>query len=318
MIEWVGRGRFLTGTAPFSCLLQFLALQKIENYPMKKVFALALILFVVFASHLHAANGETIIASNVPEFLRAIGSNRTIILKPGDYDLSAYSGQAGASYFFRDAYDGAELVISEVANLTIRGEGLQQVHLITKPQYGNVLVFEACADITLENIKAGHGPEKGYCTGGVLKLDRCANIIVRNCLLYGSGIEGITAEQCASLQVQNTTITGCTYSIFSISECADVAFEACKFFDNVEFDLVNIRACSKVHMTNCKFRNNRASLEWVHTKFFLVEESADVLAKKCSFENNVAKHFMTSEGDVVLKKCKQNGNNWAEGSYQGQ
>jgi hypothetical protein len=139
---------------------------------------------------------------------------------------------------------------------------------------------------------------------------------VRNCFLYGSGIEGITADQCAVLQVQNTIITGCTYSIFSLNACADVDFEACKFFDNVEFDLVNIRDCAKVRMTNCKFRNNRASLEWVSTKFFNIEGSLDVMAKSCTFENNVAKHFMSKESDVTLKKCKQVGNNWVDGAYE--
>lgn len=283
---------------------------------MKHLLAALIAFFGLISGQMFAEGGETIVVSNVPEFLRAIGSNRTIVMRPGEYDLSAYAGQNGPSHAYRDAYDGGELVISEVSNLTIRGEGLHQVHLITQPQYGNVLVFEACADITLENIKAGHGPEKGYCTGGVIRLESCANTIIRNCYLYGSGIEGISAVKCASLDVQNTLITGCTYSIFTLEECADVVFESCKFFDNVEFDLVNIYRCSKVEMTKCKFRNNRAAEDWIGTKFFQVEGSAGVVAKACIFENNIAKHFMAKPSDVVLKKCKEVGNKWIDGTYQ--
>ena len=259
--------------------------------------------------------GQEYTVSNTREFLDALGSNRTIIVKQGEYDLSNYVTSTGASHYYRDTYDGAELVLNEIENLTIRGVGSNLTHFITRPSYGNVFVLVGCSNVKFESIKAGHGPEKGYCTGGVIYLEDCMEIEINNCLLYGSGIEGLTAEGSQDISLNNTAIQGCTYSILSLSGCTTVNFSACKFFDNEEFDMVNLNNCHEVTFKGCKFRNNRSNTDYSGQKFLNFSGTSSILFKKCNFEKNRAPYFGRDEYDAEFKKCKMSGNTWTKGKY---
>jgi hypothetical protein len=81
----------------------------------------------------------------------------------------------------------------------------------------------------LVEMVAGHGPEKGGCTGGVLNFSDSKNISVKNSVLFGSGTEGITAEKVKNLNCNNTIIRGCTYSIMRLNNCTKIKFNNCEF-----------------------------------------------------------------------------------------
>ena len=279
---------------------------------MKNYLVLLVALFLPLAT---VAAGQEITVNTTIDFLNALGSNRTIIVKQGEYDLSAHTNSSGASHYFRNTYDGAELVFEAIENLTIRGAGSSLTHFITRPSYGNVFVLEDCSNIRFEGLKAGHGPEKGYCTGGVIQLEGRSEIEVNNCLLYGSGVEGITAHNSFQISLNNTLIQGCTYGIFTLVNCENVNFNACKFFDNVEFEMVNILNCKDISLKNCKFRNNHSSEEWVDQRFIKVEKSQGILFKKCLFEKNSASYFANEAPKIELKKCKMLDNKWGKGEY---
>ncbi|MEM6270858.1 MAG: right-handed parallel beta-helix repeat-containing protein [Bacteroidota bacterium] len=277
---------------------------------MKKLlFSFALLLWV--AGLLPAQPGSEYIVTNVPELLDAIGPQRTITLQPGNYDLSAHSGQQGEYYSFTGAYDGVELEISGVSNLLIRGAGDREAHLIARPRYGNVIRFRGCQDITVQNIKAGHGPEKGYCTGGVLLFEGCQGIRVDDCHLYGSGTEGLTLMRSQGIAVTQTLIQGCTYSIVSMAQCQGATFDRCAFFDNEQFDLVNISQCGPVVFRKCTFGRNQNSS---NSLFFSVNQSEFPMVKKCTFRKNQTGFLAQKEGMLVLKGNRYEDNSWDENS----
>ncbi|WP_338791995.1 hypothetical protein [Bernardetia sp. MNP-M8] len=88
------------------------------------------------------------------EFLNAIGSNTIIQLKGHYFHISdlANSGKSSTNYNFREVYDGYELLIHDVRNIKIIGLGDTPVRLYAKPEYGNVIAFERCNTITIENV----------------------------------------------------------------------------------------------------------------------------------------------------------------------
>ena len=62
--------------------------------------------------------------NTVDELLSVIGNDRTIILEAEYYDLTTakdYGTPGGKYYFWKGNYDGPELVISGVHDMTISG-----------------------------------------------------------------------------------------------------------------------------------------------------------------------------------------------------
>jgi hypothetical protein len=133
----------------------------------------------------------------------------------------------------------------------------------------------------LENIDAGHGPEKGDCTGGVLNFSNSYNININNSVLFGSGIEGITAEKVNNLKCSKTIIRGCSYGIMTLNNCSDIEFNDCEFSDNKEFDLINLADCIDVTFTKCKISENKSQ-----DATLKITNCLNIIFSKCIIENN--------------------------------
>jgi hypothetical protein len=247
------------------------------------------------------------------EFINAIGSDRIIQLKSTIHISDIFSTKKGLNHRFEAVFDGYELTIVGVSNLKIEGLGNKPVEIITKPQYGNVLTFKNCNNITIENIEAGHGPEKGYCTGGVFNFVDSKNITINKSIMYGSGIEGITAENTTDLKCNNSIIRECTYCIMTLKNCNDFEFTNCEFTDNQEFDLVNLSDCNNTIFNTCKFANNRTGTEdYSDFAFFNVHNSSSIILKDCLIENNVANYFCRNKNSIELHDTKIKNNSFTK------
>jgi hypothetical protein len=259
------------------------------------------------------AKPQEISVSTTEEFLKAIGSNRTIILQKGNYLLSDFTEMEGENFFFQEHFNGKELVLQGITNLTIRGTGNHDSHLLTEPTYGQVIIFQDASEIRLENLKAGHGENKGECVGGVFLFKRCSGVQVRNSLLYGSGTEGITAEDCKDLTIQGSSIYGCTYGICTLTACKKVSFLDCKMYDNVEFEMVNVSACKAVTFKDCSFSKNRAGDASTDYSFFNVAKSSPIALDHCTLLDNQAAHLCNAPKLLNMKACTAPKSQWRRG-----
>lgn len=174
--------------------------------------------------------------STADEFLAAIASNTIVYLDaPIDLTTAADYGEDASennwewlpqfgdrTYIWRYVYDGYELCIGNVHNFYISGQ-----EIITHPRYANVLNFYSCSDISLENVYMGHSPERGSCSGGVVYLVDCQDVLLEGCDLYGCGILGITANNVRNLQVQRTKIHDCSEGAVMIFDSENVTFLGC-------------------------------------------------------------------------------------------
>ena len=183
-----------------------------------------------------AEAGEVVKVSTVDGLLAALAPNTVIELAPGTYDLSKaadYGRDTHSSYYsWNGAYDGFELVLQNMRNLTIRGAGKGETVLAAVPRYANVLMLSGCRDVRIEALTAGHTTEPGFCMGGVLSFENGEGITVEDCGLYGCGTIGVQARECHELAVRSTEIYECSYGAVSVSSCRGVTVEDCDIHDH--------------------------------------------------------------------------------------
>lgn len=222
---------------------------------MKKMSLIFVIAILIMATSCKSASEpEVITVNNATELLKALGDDRTIILNnaEGIYWLTEAIDAAIDENFFddkwevpeevgyvmaQDAYDGNELNLINIKNLTIKGADEDNyTKIYVSPQYADVLAFESCTGITLENLQLGHYPEEGSCTGAVLGFNDCDGITINNCDLFGCGMTGIEAIMSRNFKITNSTIRDCSFSNIWLNECRNFHFYNCNIIS--ENDIV--------------------------------------------------------------------------------
>ena len=182
----------------------------------------------------------TYYAENEGQFLNAIGPDRTVVLTAEHYDLSEYRWCDTAYCSWREVFDGEELVIGDLSNLTIRCENSEKDACLLEvlPRYANVLCFEDCKSVTLFGFTAGHVKEKGECRGGVLYFENCENMSVDSCHLFGCGTFGVLTDGVDGLSVRDTEIYECSIGAVLIERTKHAEFLNCDVHDVPENPLV--------------------------------------------------------------------------------
>lgn len=174
--------------------------------------------------------------TTVDEFLAAIAPDTEIIVNAELIDLSKASGYGSAKgeyYYWYKAFDGPELYISGVSNLTIRGSSEDHnANVISAvPRYANVLTFENCSNIMVKGLTAGHTEEPGSCMGGVLCFWNSQDILIENCGLFGCGTLGVNAYSSKNMQIVNNDIYDCSVGGVEFSNCDAVNVDGNTFRD---------------------------------------------------------------------------------------
>lgn len=178
----------------------------------------------------------TVHVSTADEFLAAIASDTEIIVDAELIDFSTASnygayGTSEGNYRWNEEFDGPELIIQNVTNLTVRGSGEERTDKVLScvPRYADVLTFENCANIYVTHITVGHTQEPGYCAGGVLQFRSSQSGLVEDCDLYGCGTWGVWGENSLGLQVINNLIHDCSYGGVNLVNCQNVRVDGNTF-----------------------------------------------------------------------------------------
>jgi|GEM_PF-4482781 len=219
---------------------------------------------------------EPIRVSSADEFLRAIGSDRTIII--GDLGLYLDKASPNLRYSYTDMMQGnpelglapsasrsyyfdgeSELVIYACKNLTIIGDEKNLSRLYTTDIYSEVITFTDCENITLKNIEAGHRPEYAHiCAANVVSLENCTNINIENCVLFGCGASGLGIFSSSAITVRKTVIKECSRNAVEIANSHGIDFFNCEF-RNIEeaLEILNIGYSRDVNFYHCDIYNNQ-------------------------------------------------------------
>ncbi|OFI05285.1 hypothetical protein CLOACE_18530 [Clostridium acetireducens DSM 10703] len=221
--------------------------------------------------------------NSIKDIIKEIESNHIIRIGKGTYCIENIN-IINDKVKYEDVYDGYELIIEDVENLIIEGDETNLTELLSKFSYANVITFNNCCNITLKNLVFGHTVEnKGYCVGGVLKFNSCKNVKIYGCTCFGCGTEGFTLNNCSDFFVENTDVKECTYGIMSISDSKDIKFSNCKFYNNREFDLINLLSSQNISLDSCEIYEN-------YTDDFGYSIFKVILCNEISFKNGTIKN----------------------------
>lgn len=255
-----------------------------------------LTLVAAFCTAIVALAAQKRILVNTPEeFINALGSNREIVVcneegllltptivemiekgKLKEFDRWSRARQEGVLY--ENNTDGPQLVVSGFKNLTICTNSDDRLSIEVTPRYVNVITFISCENINLTNLNIGHTDE-GYCDNGVLGFDDCRNINITNCGLFGCGTEGIELRQSHNFTMTDSEIFHCSYHIMHIYGSSNCKFLNCAFYQNKEYEQVNIDESSeKILFDHCVFTKNHGVL------FNIV--SKDVILRRCIIQHD--------------------------------
>ncbi len=304
-------------------------LEQIMNYKQSRAHILAAVLTVALllgcggiAGPAPAAADNAGRVSTVDELLAAIAPDTVIELAPGTFDLSSASNYGEDThslyYSWNEVYDGYELVLYNVQNLTIRGAGPGETILTAVPRYANVLRFSGCQGMRVEALTAGHTTEPGFCTGGVLYFDGCENSTVDACGLYGCGILGVQARDCTGLTVKNSDIYECSYGAVSLHQCRNVQIEGCDIHDHGKREgdamfLFDVNYSDNVILNRNRIHANSAQYllnsDYARRVLFLSNEVTD--------NRFPAKVFSLTGYSVTVDGCAFEGNDVSHGWYSG-
>ena len=288
--------------------------------------------------------------STVDKLLAALGSDTTILLHEGDYDLSTASDYASESsagnYRWELVMGGAMLVLEDLNDLRLIGQG--QVQILATPRYAEVLSLRGCWNVSLEGLTLGHTQEPGACAAGVLSLSECEDVTVEACRLFGCGSEGLTAMGCKRVTMQSSQIDSCSQGAVIANSCEDLRLTDCSVLDcgkgqdspagslfyaercrgfalldsrisgNRAYTMLNNYWSDQTVLLGCQVENNR-----FHNAFFQLE-GRSVTVDGCSFQRRNGdsyyadnKHFALSQAGEELLSFDLDHMELAPASYDG-
>lgn len=169
--------------------------------------------------------------SSAKELLDAIRPGATIYIEPGEYNLTecakAIYEERGLVWDrtheyvkFNEVFDGVEIVLNNVDNLTIYGLGdsSADVSLIVDPRYAAVFYLKNCTNVSFMNFTAGH-TDRGTCVGDVISIEGGSGFIFSEVDLFGCGVNGIGAyEGFKNVYVYDSIIRDCEYGPLNICD----------------------------------------------------------------------------------------------------
>lgn len=244
-------------------------------------------------------------------FVEAIGSDRTIELAPGSFTLSDLDPTWQTTHaHFESVFDGHELIIADVENLTIIGADNTLSRLLTQPRYADVLKFINCRNVKLQNLELAHTKDAGFCRGSVLSFLSCEGVAIEACVLVGSGTHGIEASGLANLNCQASVIKECTYGILCLERAEAIRFEDCQFYENMGFSLIDLANCDQVSFANCLIYDN-VTVEQVSDDYvFNVWQSQGIEVTDCTLHDNRVTYLAPAETAIALNNIALEGNSF--------
>ncbi len=250
------------------------------------------------------ASAQEIISVDTSEaFVQAIGPNRTIELASGSFTVSDLDPGLQTRYVrFESVFDGYELVISDVENLTIIGTDNTLSRLLTQPRYADVIKFINCRNLSLQNLELAHTKDAGFCRGSVLSFGNCQTVQIDQCVLVGSGTHGIEAQVLSDLTCRASVIKECTYGILCLDRAAVVRFEDCQFYENAGFSMVDLADCEQVSFINCLMYDNASDSRYGFYDDFMfnIWQSQQIEVVDCQLYNNQVPYLAPSTSALTL------------------
>lgn len=219
---------------------------------MRSSVLIILILFLGIQVSTAQQVQEIIKVNTLKQMIRNIKSNKKLILSVYHYDLGHIDSLdldtddpvplEGMNYLIKPVEANADgklepvsgsyyLVIRNVENFQLVGRRTSRgiTRITSNMPDKNVISFENCKNLKIENIRFEHAEGHDDCEGGVLAFNDCSKVGIDRCELLGSGSTGVTTNKVIGLTMNNTMINDCSKNIMNIQLTKDITFKRCTF-----------------------------------------------------------------------------------------
>lgn len=206
-----------------------------------------------------------------------------------------------------------EIEIKGVQNLRIVGGTATKI--LADPEWGYALILKNCTNVLIENIVAGHEPAVEGCAAGVLFFKDSENVVLDNCDLFGSGIEGIYAVNVNYLECNKVVIRDCSDAVMTLSSCRSVYFNDCEFRNNSGYwAFFSLSGGGIVNFNRCDINGNKST----NSKYLfdVDEDSVPIILNACKIRNNQVGYFCSRRNKINLNQTKLTGNDFMNGPYE--
>ncbi len=234
---------------------------------------------------------------SVDELMDALGDNKRILLKPGQYNVTDWMLNSGkvkdcnAGYDEETDYESLEpgvydngwgmepeAMLCGYNRMSIKSQDPENpAEIVCEPRYAMVLHFRNCSEITVSDVIMGHTPEQGTCSGSVLCFTDCVDCTAEKCDLYGCGAYGLSLHDCNIINVNGCVIHDCSYGCAEIFGSYSVSFNDSFFRDCREYSMFDIFN-STVYFEHCDFRDLDGDM-------FFTNAQSYVSLSNCTFDN---------------------------------
>ncbi|MFB6306509.1 MAG: right-handed parallel beta-helix repeat-containing protein, partial [Flavobacteriales bacterium] len=243
-------------------------------------------------------NGKSVSVNSMKEFIDQIGPDKTIEIASSPLRIDNLKGYRNRDYYkLTEQYDGGpiQLIIKDVNGLTVKAKN-EQVDILHSSIMADVITFEHCEELKIDDLRIGHDRKKGPCEYAVTVFEDCNEVMIDNCEFFGSGAEGIKTEECKNMDIYNTEITDCSYRPVNILTSKNIKFKDCRINNNPSvFSSFTISKSDKIAIKNCMIRNN----EMKRGPLVFSEKSNDISIIDSRIVGNTVKGPITNDRESV-------------------
>ena len=220
---------------------------------------------------------EYVEVSDTKGFVENLASNTKLVMSKGFYNILDFDG-AKANVFKESVFDGEQLVVTDVSDITIVGDNST---LLIEPRYATVLTFRNCSNIKIIGLTLGHVPQKGSCAGAVLRFEGCDNIQLDTLELFGCGTYGIELFDCTNIRTNGVKIFECTYGGLNINN------SNLEFVNSMIYDCNKTAGCIiEARSSQLNFRNVSIFHNYIDNYLISLEESSLFCEGVCIYSNS--------------------------------
>ncbi|MBP7175131.1 MAG: right-handed parallel beta-helix repeat-containing protein [Thermoclostridium sp.] len=224
--------------------------------------------------------GNTVIVSDIFEFVSVLGSDRTIQMKPGVYDFDKLNDAVkNTAIEWENSQYFSGLRVKDIQNLTIEALEEGTVEIVSPGGDVIVMTFLNCRNLTFKNLILGHGFDSYEDEAQVLRFSSCSDISLQNCTLYKGGTYGFTADNCKKLSLSNSIIEECSHGAARITDSEDIVMDGCDLRNNRGDSLLSITSSKHVELKDTLIQHN-------HLEGFISEPQAQMHTSNLTFQYN--------------------------------
>ena len=242
---------------------------------MRTRFVIAGALLSLLACFPLAAPDVPKLVNNVEGLIDKIGSDRSLNLSEGTYNLAAVAGKVNnVNVTWEKLSGGYQLVIHDVSNLSISGIDKESIKIVTEAGAVNTINFVRSKGIKLKNLEVGHAATARDVIGSALSFEDCESITISDCILAGSG-QGLNLLRTKGLDFKRSKITGCGNGIMTLSK-SNATITNATFKNNKGDKLIDISDGSNVTVTDSEICDNSGKTSNPNTAMFSIDAGSSV------------------------------------------